>query len=106
MKQPRSVSHAILVVTAARPDSRGVPASRRRVRRNKPHALAWSSPKLAEQQRAEAGSRPNGVVAQSPAVKAFTGARVVDGTTAAPIDNATIVVRDGKIVARSDRRRA
>jgi imidazolonepropionase-like amidohydrolase len=31
-------------------------------------------------------------------VKAFTGARVVDGTDRAPIDNATIVVRGGKIV--------
>src|SRR5438874_1747779 len=30
---------------------------------------------------------------------AFTEARVVDGTDAAPIDNATIVVRDGKIAA-------
>ena len=34
--------------------------------------------------------------AQSPGgVKAFTGARVIDGTDRAPIDNATIVVRDG-----------
>ena len=32
-------------------------------------------------------------------VKAFTGARVIDGTDRAPIDNATIVVRDGRIVA-------
>jgi imidazolonepropionase-like amidohydrolase len=31
--------------------------------------------------------------------KAFTGARIVDGTDRPPIDNATIVVRDGKIVA-------
>jgi imidazolonepropionase-like amidohydrolase len=30
---------------------------------------------------------------------AFTGARVIDGTDRAPIDNATIVVRGGKIVA-------
>ena len=38
--------------------------------------------------------------AQQPAAtKAFTGARLVDGTDKAPIDNATIVVRDGKIVA-------
>ena len=38
--------------------------------------------------------------AQAPAsVKAFTGARVVDGTGSAPIDNATIVVRDGRIAA-------
>ena len=29
---------------------------------------------------------------------AFTGARVIDGTDRAPIDNATIVVRDGRIV--------
>jgi imidazolonepropionase-like amidohydrolase len=32
-------------------------------------------------------------------VKAFTGARVVDGTDRAPVDNATIVVRDGRVVA-------
>ena len=37
--------------------------------------------------------------AQTPQTKAFTGARVIDGTTGAPIDNATIVVRDGRIVA-------
>ena len=30
---------------------------------------------------------------------AFTGARVIDGTDRAPIDNATILVRGGKIVA-------
>jgi imidazolonepropionase-like amidohydrolase len=40
------------------------------------------------------------VPAQSPGgVKAFTGARVIDGTDRAPIDNATIVVRGGKVVA-------
>ena len=40
------------------------------------------------------------VSAQSPSrMIAFTDARVVDGTDAAPIDNATIVVRDGKIAA-------
>jgi len=32
-------------------------------------------------------------------VKAFTGARVIDGTDRAPIDNATIVVRDGRVAA-------
>jgi imidazolonepropionase-like amidohydrolase len=32
-------------------------------------------------------------------VKAFTGARVIDGTERGPIDNATIVVRDGRVVA-------
>jgi imidazolonepropionase-like amidohydrolase len=38
--------------------------------------------------------------AQAPAhAKAFTGARVIDGTTRAPIANATIVVDGGKIVA-------
>ena len=38
--------------------------------------------------------------AQQPAaVKAFTGVRLIDGTDRAPIDNATIVVRDGRIVA-------
>jgi imidazolonepropionase-like amidohydrolase len=38
--------------------------------------------------------------AQQPAaVKAFTGMRLVDGTDRAPIDNATIVVRGGRVVA-------
>ena len=38
--------------------------------------------------------------AQQPAVTtAFTGARVIDGTDRAPIDNATILVRNGRIVA-------
>ncbi len=37
--------------------------------------------------------------AQQPAsTTAFTGARVIDGTDRAPIDNATILVRDGRIV--------
>jgi imidazolonepropionase-like amidohydrolase len=40
------------------------------------------------------------VPAQQPAaVKAFTGMRLVDGTDRAPIDNATILVRDGRITA-------
>ena len=40
------------------------------------------------------------VPAQQPAaVKAFTGLRLIDGTDRAPVDNATIVVRDGRIVA-------
>src|SRR3954453_8737513 len=38
--------------------------------------------------------------AQQPgATMAFTGARVIDGTDRAPIDNATILVRGGKVVA-------
>jgi imidazolonepropionase-like amidohydrolase len=37
--------------------------------------------------------------AQTPAVIAFTGARIIDGTDRAPIDNATLLVRDGRIVA-------
>jgi len=38
--------------------------------------------------------------AQQPApVRAFTGARLIDGTDRAPITNATIVVRDGRVVA-------
>jgi imidazolonepropionase-like amidohydrolase len=41
-----------------------------------------------------------GAGAQTPAaVKAFTGARLIDGTDRAPIADATIVVRDGRIVA-------
>ena len=38
--------------------------------------------------------------AQQPAsTTAFTGARVIDGTDRAPIDNATILVRNGRVVA-------
>ncbi len=37
--------------------------------------------------------------AQSGSSKAFTGATLIDGTERAPIANATIVVRDGRIVA-------
>jgi imidazolonepropionase-like amidohydrolase len=37
--------------------------------------------------------------AQQPATTAFTGARLIDGTDQAPIDNATILVRGGKVVA-------
>jgi hypothetical protein len=33
----------------------------------------------------------------SAAVKAFVGARVIDGTGKAPIENATVIVRNGKI---------
>jgi imidazolonepropionase-like amidohydrolase len=40
-----------------------------------------------------------GVPAQQPAVKVFTGLRLIDGTDRAPIDNAAIVVRGGRIVA-------
>jgi imidazolonepropionase-like amidohydrolase len=40
------------------------------------------------------------VPAQQPAaVKAFTGMRLIDGSDKAPVDNATILVRDGRIVA-------
>lgn len=40
------------------------------------------------------------VTAQQPApVRAYTGARLFDGTDRAPIDNATIVVREGRIAA-------
>ena len=37
--------------------------------------------------------------AQTGAVKAFTGATLIDGTDRAPVANATILVRDGRIVA-------
>jgi imidazolonepropionase-like amidohydrolase len=37
--------------------------------------------------------------AQTGSARAFTGARVIDGTIGAPIENATIVVRDGRIAA-------
>jgi imidazolonepropionase-like amidohydrolase len=36
---------------------------------------------------------------QGPAVRAFTGATLIDGTDRAPVPNATIVVREGRIVA-------
>jgi imidazolonepropionase-like amidohydrolase len=43
---------------------------------------------------------PAGVPAQQAgSTKAFTGARVIDGTARAPVDNATILVRDGRVVA-------
>src|SRR5207245_8952447 len=35
----------------------------------------------------------------SSATKAFTGVRLIDGTARVPLDNATIVVRDGRVVA-------
>jgi len=37
--------------------------------------------------------------AQTGAVKSFTGATLIDGTDRAPVANATILVRDGRIVA-------
>jgi len=40
---------------------------------------------------------------QNPATTAFTGVRLIDGTDRAPVDNATIVVRDGRIVAAGRR---
>jgi imidazolonepropionase-like amidohydrolase len=40
------------------------------------------------------------ITAQQPAATtAFTGARVIDGTDRAPIDNATILIRNGRIVS-------
>ena len=43
---------------------------------------------------------PAGMPAQQGgSTKAFTGARVIDGTARAPVDNATILVRGGRIVA-------
>jgi imidazolonepropionase-like amidohydrolase len=49
------------------------------------------------------------LLAQAPSgapVKAFTGARVIDGTDRPPIDNATIVVREGKVVTVAPASRA
>ena len=37
--------------------------------------------------------------AQATPVRAFTGATLIDGTDHAPVPNATIIVRDGRIVA-------
>jgi len=36
---------------------------------------------------------------RTPAVQAFVGARVIDGTARPPIDNAVVIVRDGRIEA-------
>src|SRR5687768_5340381 len=43
----------------------------------------------------------SGTAAQQPApsTKAFTGLRLIDGTDRAPVDNATLIVRDGRVVA-------
>ena len=47
------------------------------------------------------------LAAQAPGdTRAFTGARVIDGTDRPPIDNATIVVRAGKIVSVAPASRA
>jgi imidazolonepropionase-like amidohydrolase len=45
------------------------------------------------------GSLVTAPAQQGGAVKAFTGARLIDGTDRAPIDNATLVVRNGRVVA-------
>ena len=42
---------------------------------------------------------PATLSAQATLVRAFTGATLIDGTDHAPVPNATIVVRDGRIVA-------
>ena len=42
---------------------------------------------------------PMPVVAQGAPVRAFTGAMLIDGTDRATVPNATIIVRDGRIVA-------
>src|SRR5690242_4443158 len=36
---------------------------------------------------------------QSSSVSVFTGVRLIDGTERPPIDNATLVVRDGRVVS-------
>ncbi len=38
-------------------------------------------------------------VAQSPPVTAFTGLRLIDGTDRPAVDNAVLLVRDGRIVS-------
>jgi imidazolonepropionase-like amidohydrolase len=45
------------------------------------------------------GSLVTAPAQQGGGVKAFTGARLIDGTDRAPIDNATLVVRNGRVVA-------
>src|SRR5437773_10852112 len=42
---------------------------------------------------------PDGHMMPIERVKAFVGARVIDGTTRAPIDNGVIVVNDGRVVS-------
>ena len=42
---------------------------------------------------------PTLALAQEPPVRAFTGLTLIDGTNRAPVPNATIVVRDGRVVA-------
>jgi len=52
-------------------------------------------------------SAPSIVNTQAPAaVKAFTGARLVDGTGGPSIDNAVLVVRDGRVVSAGPASRA
>jgi len=49
--------------------------------------------------RAQPQDGADGVQPAATRIKAFVGARVIDGTDRAPIDNGVIVVRDGRIVA-------
>jgi imidazolonepropionase-like amidohydrolase len=42
---------------------------------------------------------PTLAIAQVPSERAFTGLTLIDGTTRAPVPNATILVRDGRVVA-------
>jgi imidazolonepropionase-like amidohydrolase len=42
---------------------------------------------------------PTFAIAQVPSERAFTGLTLIDGTTRAPVPNATILVRDGRVVA-------
>ena len=53
-------------------------------------ALVWSGARA---------QPPDGHIPDVSRVKAFVGARIIDGTNRAPIDNAAIVVRDGRISA-------
>src|SRR5688500_846114 len=50
-------------------------------------------------------SLPTVAFAQSGPTKAFTGLTLIDGSDRAPVANATIVVRDGKIVAAGPAKR-
>jgi imidazolonepropionase-like amidohydrolase len=42
---------------------------------------------------------PTAIAAQAPRTAAFTGATLIDGTDRPPVTNATLLVRDGRIVA-------
>jgi imidazolonepropionase-like amidohydrolase len=69
-------------------------------------AIALVAATAADAQRAPVGPATRSYVAYDTAVLALTNVRVIDGTGAAPRENQTLIVRDGRIVAISDAPRA